>query len=123
VCVWHYLHHGTALENRKLHTWLQHLPPERLLFMPNGFSYRYPSDPDAQWLRHVGNDCLLSVAHALGYGGCVYYVHHDLEREDDRLRDLVMAQYPALSLASEAKGMIDDLHRDYFGTRARMDAE
>jgi hypothetical protein len=95
ICVWQYPHHGNALENQKLFKWRKQLAPDRLIYMPNGFSYRAPSTPQANWLRHTANDCLLSAAHALGYQSCIYYVHFELWSEDDRLRDLVMAKYPS----------------------------
>ncbi|MFC1479314.1 family 10 glycosylhydrolase [Planctomycetota bacterium] len=119
MCVWQYLHHGTALENRKLFKWQEQFPPERLIYMPNGFDYRYPKDPDAQWLRHVGNDQLLSTAHSLGYPSCVYYVHHLLGPEEERMRDLIMAKYPLSSrVQNRNEKFLRKIHEDYFRTQS-----
>ena len=125
VCVWHYLHHGTALKNRKLFRWVKKFGPDRLIFMPNGFNYGYPRGRDARIERHIGNDRLLSVAAALGYRESVYYVHWTLEPAEDRLRDLVMAKYPTASFlpperAADAKAIMEftrAMYADYFKAR------
>ena len=94
---------------------------ERVIYMPNGFDYGYPRDGEAQMLRHIANDRLLSAAESLGYRTCVYYVHFRLDSPEDRLRDLIMAKFPTSGWAADRKSkeaLIKALHSDdYFDAR------
>ncbi|MSS69921.1 MAG: hypothetical protein EXS64_00375 [Candidatus Latescibacteria bacterium] len=110
---------------RRLIDWMAAHGMGQVWFTMNCFYLAYPSrkypelvDTTCANVREPFLNAVIAHAHRKGV-----QVHLAFTSDDDRLRDLTMAQYPTLSLAPGAKGMIDDIHRDYFGTRARMDAQ
>jgi hypothetical protein len=122
-CVWYYGWEDQEPAKWPMQSWVNLVGPDRILYMPTGRSFMYPAAAWEETERHIGTDRLVSTARAYGVSGAVYFAGWNLGTEEDRLRDLMIARYPTVSLepdASKRSALIPQLYRDYLGTRATL---
>lgn len=122
-CVWYYGWEDTDSTRWPIYNWVKLVGPARVIYMPTGRSFMYPSARWEEVERHIGTDRLISTAHALGVTSCVYFAGWNLGTEEDRIRDLMIARFPSSSLGGDAQIKLDlvpRLYRSYFGTRAEL---
>jgi hypothetical protein len=123
ICVWYYGWDDKEFHKWPIFRWVDAFGPDRILYMPAGVAFMYPHDPQVQLERHIGNDRLISTAVGLGVKSCIYFAGWDLGTERDRLRDLVIARDPTITLAPSAPNkldLIEKLYEDYFAARSSL---
>jgi hypothetical protein len=122
ICVWYYdEQEENAFRKWPVWAWVESFGADRVSYMPSGEAFLYPQDPDQQLERHIRVDRLVSAAEALGVKSCIFFAGWDLGSDDDRRRDLAIAQFPTTSFihdSAKKKELLPSLYTDYFAARA-----
>jgi hypothetical protein len=122
ICVWYYDEQEEKLFRKwPIWSWVESFGPDRVLYMPSGEAFLYPQEHDQQVERHIRTDRLVSAAEALGIKSCIFFAGWDLGSDDDRRRDLAIAQFPSTSFMQETRKkqeILPELYTDYFSARA-----
>jgi len=121
ICVWFYdEHEEKSFRKWPIWAWVSEFGADRVLYMPTGEAFLYPTDLEQQMERHIRTDRLISAAESLGVDSCVFFAGWDLGSDDDRRRDLAIAQFPTSSFAGDPKRkqeLLPELYVDYFTAR------
>jgi hypothetical protein len=91
--------------------------------MPTGEAFLYPPEHEQQMERHFRTDRLVSTAETLGVKSCVYFAGWDLGSDENRRRDLAIAEFPISSYVRDAQAkerLLSDIYTDYFAARERV---
>jgi hypothetical protein len=123
ICVWYYGWRDQAFRKWALWNRTAAFGNSRISYMPTGVAFEFPQDPYQQMIRHLGTDRLISTANALGIKSYIFFDGWDLGTERDRLRDLVLTQYPTSSYVSDREqklALIKRLYDDYLGARQEV---
>jgi Beta-galactosidase len=122
VCVWYYdEQEEKTFRKWPIWAWVESFGADRILYMPTGEAFLYPQEHDEQVERHIRTDRLISAAETLGVKSCIFFAGWDLGSEDDRRRDLAIAEFPTTSFVRETRrkqDLLPGLYTDYFGARA-----
>jgi hypothetical protein len=121
ICVWFYdEREEKTFRKWPIWAWVSEFGAERVLYMPTGEAFLYPADSERQMERHIRTDRLISAAESLGVDSCVFFAGWDLGSDDERRRDLAIAQFSTTSFAADPRSkqeLLPQLYRDYFGAR------
>jgi Beta-galactosidase len=121
VCVWYYDEkEEKTFRKWPIWAWVESFGANRVLYMPTGEAFLYPQEHDEQVERHIRTDRLISAAETLGVKSCIFFAGWNLGSEDDRRRDLAIAQFPTTSFVRETRrkpDLLPGLYTDYFGAR------
>lgn len=123
ICVWYYGWDQADFQKWPIWNWTEAFGADRIIYMPTGPAFLYPADPWQQMERHIGTDRLVSTVEAFGVKSCVFFAGWDVGTERDRLRDLVIAQFPATARAGDRDKKLEwvkKLYDDYFGARKSL---
>ena len=89
-------------------------------------AWAYPLDSLEQVERHIGTDRLISAVDALGVKTCIFYAAVNEGTDEDRIRDLVISQFPSTRMVNNRSKKLDTvekLYKDYFTTRKSLIAK
>jgi len=121
VCVWYYdEQEEKTFRKWPIWNWVETFGADRVLYMPSGEAFLYPQEHDQQVERHIRTERLVSAAEALGVKSCIFFAGWDLGSEDDRRRDLAIAEFPTTSFVQDTRKkqqLLPDLYADYFAAR------
>ena len=121
ICVWYYdEQEEKTFQKWPIWAWVESFGAGRVLYMPTGEAFLYPQEREQQMERHIRTDRLVSAAEALGIRSCIFFAGWDLGSDDDRRRDLAIAEFPTTSFVHELRGkqeLLPDLYTDYFAAR------
>jgi hypothetical protein len=124
ICVWYYdEQEEKSFRKWPIWAWVDSFGAERILYMPTGEAFLYPQEFEQQVERHIRTDRLVSAAEELGVKSCIFFAGWDLGSDDDRRRDLAIAQFPSTSFAPDIRRKqeaLPELYRDYFAERERL---
>jgi hypothetical protein len=124
VCVWYYdEQEEKTFRKWPIWAWVDSFGAGRILYMPTGEAFLYPVEPEQQMERHIRTDRLISAAESLGVKSCVFFAGWDLGSDDDRRRDLAIAEFPTSFLAGDRSGKLEllpELYLDYFASRKKV---
>jgi len=124
ICVWYYdEQEEKTFRKWPIWPWVDSFGADRVIYMPTGEAFLYPQEHEQQVERHIRTDRLVSAAEALGVKSCVYFAGWDLGSDDDRRRDLAIAEFPISSYVTDGQRkqeLLTDLYSDYFSARERV---
>jgi len=122
ICVWYYdEQEEKTFRKWPIWPWVDSFGADRILYMPTGEAFLYPQEQDQQMERHIRTDRLISAAETLGVKSCIFFAGWDLGTEDDRRRDLAIAEFPTTWFVNETarkQELLPSLYADYFAARA-----
>lgn len=119
ICVWHYGWDDKEAWKWPIQAWVKAMGAERIVYMPTGDSFLFPTSNREQIDRHIGTDRLISSARAMGVAKAVWFAGWDLGTDEDRTRDLMLARYPTVDRGG-AVDRIEKLYTDYFAAREAL---
>jgi hypothetical protein len=120
ICVWYYGWGDRDFRKWTIFRWTEQFGSARISYMPAGVAFEYPQDQWQQMIRHIGTDRLISAAETLGVKSCIFFDGWDLGSERDRLRDMMIADFPTASYVSGQAGKLEllkNLYENYFQAR------
>lgn len=121
ICVWYYdEQEEKTFRKWPIWDWVQSFGADRILYMPTGEAFLYPQEQDQQMERHIRTDRLISAAETLGVKSCIFFAGWDLGSEDDRRRDLAIADFPTTSFTHDIdkkQELLPKLYTDYLAAR------
>ena len=121
VCVWYYdEQEEKTFRKWPIWPWVEGFGAERITYMPTGEAFLYPQEHSEQVERHLRTDRLISAAESLGVKSCIFFAGWDLGSDEDRRRDLAIAQFPILSFVSDPhkkQEFLPELYTKYFAVR------
>jgi len=124
ICVWYYdEQEEKTFRKWPIWPWVESFGADRVIYMPTGEAFLYPQEHEQQVERHIRTDRLISAAEALGVKSCIFFAGWDLGSDDDRRRDLAIAEFPISSYVRDPQRkqeLLPDLYTDYFGVRGRV---
>jgi hypothetical protein len=124
ICVWYYdEQEEKTFRKWPIWAWVGTFGAARVLYMPTGEAFLYPQEHEQQVERHIRTDRLVSAAESLGVKSCVFFAGWDLGSDDDRRRDLAIAEFPISSYVRDGQRkqeLLPDLYTDYFSARERV---
>jgi hypothetical protein len=124
ICVWYYdEQEEKTFRKWPIWAWVESFGAERILYMPTAEAFLYPQEFEQQVERHIRTDRLVSAAEALEVRSCIFFAGWDLGSDDDRRRDLAIAQFPTTSFVPDRRKkqeVLPDLYEDYFAERGKL---
>lgn len=124
ICVWYYdEQEEKTFRKWPIWPWVESFGADRILYMPTGEAFLYPQEHEQQVERHIRTDRLVSAAETLGVKSCVFFAGWDVGSDDDRRRDLAIADFPITSLVRDdhsKQELLPELYSDYFAARGKV---